>query len=199
MINRICAPTRLAGILALLLAGTSCTNFHVVDPTRVYRSAQLDGDELERAIHCYGIRTVINLRGENSGKDWYDAERDVTERLGVEQVDISMSAQRLPHRRDLIALLDVFRDADRPILIHCQAGADRTGEASAIYQMEYMGYSKAEALEQLTSDYWHFSLRYPAKRYFVKMYEGEEWARTDYDPCATSYPYYDQHAECPSR
>jgi hypothetical protein len=101
-----------------------------------------------------------------------------------------MGAGKLPRRQDLIALLDAYRFAPRPILIHCRAGADRTGEASAIYLQEYMQRSREEALEALTFDYWHVELFKPAKRYFIReVYRGEEWAREVYDPCAPDQPY----------
>src|SRR5437870_5021947 len=46
-------------------------NLHTVIPGRVYRSAQLSPDLLERVIGTYGIRTVINLRGCGDPSPWY--------------------------------------------------------------------------------------------------------------------------------
>ncbi|MFL5812912.1 MAG: dual specificity protein phosphatase family protein [Bdellovibrionia bacterium] len=174
-------------------------NFHEVDPGKLYRSAQLSGEELDHAIHQLGIRTVINLRGEDLNSDWYKAEAQVTQTDGVKLINIAMSAKRLPHRNDLIALLDAFEKAERPILVHCQAGADRTGEASAIYEMEYMGKSREEALEMLTLKYDHLELAAPAKRYFINLYGGKDWAYHTYDPCVQSYKYYDQQKFCSSK
>ena len=92
-----------------------------------------------------------------------------------------MSAGRLPHREDLLKLLDIFETAPRPILIHCHGGADRTGEASAIYKLEYMAKTKKQALRQLTLWYMHLKPRFPAKRYFIKdLYQGKDWVKSDY-------------------
>ena len=165
-----------------------------VQKGQVYRSPQPKGNDLQRAIDELGIKTIINLRGENSGEDWYDDEKRVADENSVELINISMSASRLPHRKDLIKLLDAFKTAPRPILIHCLAGVDRTGEASALYQMIYMNYSKKDALHMLSPAYGHFEKFKPAKRYFIKeVWQGEEWARTSYDPCKTKYEYYDQN------
>jgi len=38
-------------------------NFHEVSKGTVYRSAQLDEDELAEYIDRYGIRSILNLRG----------------------------------------------------------------------------------------------------------------------------------------
>lgn len=171
------------------LALTGC-NFYEVHKGHLYRSAQLDGGTLAAAIDHYGIRTVINLRGESDSR-WYKDEAAVATSKNVELINISMSARRLPHRADLIKLLDAFRDAPRPILIHCKGGADRTGEAAAIYKMLYMGASKSKALKMLSPKYFHIESFMPAKRYFIKhVWAGEEWARNEYDPCSEEYKYY---------
>jgi protein tyrosine/serine phosphatase len=183
----------------LLITGCKFkANFHEVDPGRLYRSGQLKVEELTRAHEHLGIKTIINLRGKSEESAWYQGEAKFALDHGIKLIDIGMSAKRLPHRDDLIALLDAFKTAERPILIHCLAGADRSGEASAIYMMEYMSRSKKEALKQLTPKYHHLPKFTPAKRYFIWLYQGESWARTQYDPCKESYRYYDQTKFCKS-
>lgn len=58
-------------------------NFHPVVEHRVYRSRQLDHQELVQYISQHGIKTVLNLRGTNLGSAWYQDERRVTQELGV--------------------------------------------------------------------------------------------------------------------
>ena len=193
---------RVFGVGLLVLAAAGCrvsANFHTVDDGKLYRSAQLTESELHDAIKKYGIKTVVNLRGLNPGKDWYDAEARATAEHSVALVSISMSAKTIPTRQNLLKLLDTYRSGEYPMLVHCEGGADRTGEAAAIYQMEYMGLSRQEALESLTFKYLHIQERMPAKRYFIgEVYQGEAWARESYDPCVTSYNYFDQAANCPN-
>lgn len=188
-------------LVALLVLGVSgcrlSANLHEIDAGKAYRSAQLDEGELRAVISGQGIRTIINLRGANPGSDWFDAESRVAQETGVKMVNIPMSAGRLPTRADLIALLDAFQTVERPFLVHCRAGADRTGEAMAIYQMEYMGKSRDEALEMLTLKYLHLDLGAPAKRYFIRdIYRGEAWARAEYEPCRATYDYFDRASLC---
>lgn len=188
-------------LVLVSLGLSSCrltANFYEVDPGKFYRSAQLTGEEFQKAIDHFGIRTIVNLRGA-SNASWYQEERAVAQKNGVELFDISMSATRLPHREDLIALLDVLRDAERPILIHCKAGADRTGEAAAIYQMLYMGKSVNKAKKMLSPKYLHLKMFTPAKDYFIEnLWAGEVWAREIYDPCTDgrTYKYYDKSKNC---
>jgi protein tyrosine/serine phosphatase len=184
-------------IFSLLLVFSGCKK-GIVDPGAVYRSQQLKSDELQTTINQLKIKTIINLRGENPDQDWFKNEKKIADENGVQLVNISMSAKRLPHRKDLLKLLDTFRDASRPILIHCKAGVDRTGEASALYQMIYMHYSKAEALDMLSLKWAHVEKIFPAKRYFIKsVWVDEEWARSYYFPCTSNYKYYDKNnSEC---
>lgn len=109
-----------------------------------------------------------------------------------------MKASRLPHREDVLKLIELYENAPRPILIHCQGGADRTGEAAAMYKIDFMNASKKEALKMQTIKYFHLKKRFPAKRYFNKdVYQGKEWAKENYRPCTQDYKYYDKNVpEC---
>jgi protein tyrosine/serine phosphatase len=139
---------------ALHLSG----NFHEVIAGRFYRSGQLSPAALGRYIEHYGIRTVINLRGEAPGRAWYDQEVAATRDHGAEHLDFHMSAGRkltLDETRRLIALM---RDATGPILVHCQGGSDRSGLASLLYLNEIAGADAATARWQLSPVYGHIGL-----------------------------------------
>jgi protein tyrosine/serine phosphatase len=166
-------------------------NFHIVDDGKLYRSAQLTKDELELAIKSLGIRTVINLRGESDAQ-WYLDEHDITAQRGVKLVNITDNVFEIPNRDDLLKLLDAYRTAERPILVHCQRGIDRTGQASAIYQMLYQGKTRAEAEDMLSAKYGYSATLVPSKIHFIRqIWQGEDWARTQYDPCSGAYdPFY---------
>lgn len=176
------------------MAGGS--NLHEVDAGRFYRSGQMGADQLRETIDALGIRTIINLRGARPEAGWYRDEAAVAREKGGRLISLRFDADRLPHRRELVKLLDAFRDAERPILVHCQAGADRSGLASAIYEMEYMGRPKRDALEMLSLRYLHIDWLRPAGRYFIELYQGEPWARNSYHPCNGDYEYYDRDAYC---
>lgn len=175
-------------------------NIHTVEAGKLYRSAQLEEKKLDKLVKEKGIKTIINLRGAKPGEDWYEADVAVAARYNIRLVDIGMSAKRLPHKKDLIALLEAFETVERPILIHCRAGVDRTGEAAALYQMLYMGKTKKEALKMLSPKYFHFEFFMPAKKYFIRdVWQGVEWAINEYDPCSGKYKYYDVNSsECQS-
>jgi undecaprenyl-diphosphatase len=52
-------------------------------------------------------------------------------------------------------LLHIVETAPKPVLIHCNAGADRTGLVAALYQVEH-GVAPAQAAKELSLHYGHF-------------------------------------------
>jgi len=160
---------------------TVLDNFRVITPGQAYRSAQLDADSLALVLERYGIRTVINLRGEQDDEPWYQAERSVIENAGAALVDIPMSASALPPTESLLKLYDTFLAADYPILIHCQGGADRTGAAAALWRMVVRGDSRADASTELSPLYGHFEPVHPAMDELVAIFQPDRgWIEDEY-------------------
>jgi protein tyrosine/serine phosphatase len=129
-------------------------NFGIVDPGRVYRSAQ-PTTQLGRLIHEHQLASVLNLRGGTMADAWYANEARLTRYLGVDFYDFPMNATRRPSRRELLVLIDLFRRCRYPLLIHCKSGSDRTGLASALYLMVIQGRSPNEALGAFTLFHGH--------------------------------------------
>ena len=130
-------------------------NVHEVAPGLVYRSAQLSPAHLQRLIAEKHLRAVINLRGK-SDDPWYAAESTVTATAGVRQVDLALSARMEPDSTRLDSLRAILRSTPTPFLIHCEAGADRSGLASALYALDELGESPEVADRQLTWRDLHF-------------------------------------------
>jgi protein tyrosine/serine phosphatase len=140
---------------ALQLTG----NFHEVLPGELYRSAQPTANDIAAYSREHGIKTIVNLRGRNKGA-WYSQEVAAAKQAGIEHIDFKMSASHqltLDQTHQLIALL---RDAPKPILIHCQAGADRTGLVSVIYLQQIAGVDEETAERQLSLRYGHIGIPY---------------------------------------
>ncbi len=157
-------------------------NFHSVDPGKLYRCRQLTSRRLSYYIKKYHIKSIINLRGENKSKKWWRKELNTSRHYQVEFYNLPMRATKLTEKALLQRLLFLYRNAPKPILIHCQGGADRTGEAAAIWKLECQKSTKKEALKQLRSRYGHRRKLCPEKSYLISVWEGEEWLNQEYDP-----------------
>jgi protein tyrosine/serine phosphatase len=148
----------LAAISALLWAGylRVTGNIHTIEEGRAYRSAQLSPSSLLKLIADKKIQTVINLRGYNGGKRWYDSEVETTQHAGVKHVDLALSANQPLSNQQISRLLDLLKKSPEPILIHCEGGADRAGLAAAIYEFIVAERSPSVAGFQLSFRFGHF-------------------------------------------
>ncbi len=177
-------------LLLVVSMSTSCAyfsgNIHPVKEGKVYRSAQLNDGPLEEVIRKYEIKTMINLRGESNGEEWYEDEISICEKYGVKHYDLRFSTKILPKKESLLELFEIFDNAEYPLIFHCKAGADRAGLAGAIYKLEYEGKSLEKALKQLSIRYGHIGVK-PINDFF-KLYKkfghGKDlrtWVTEDYD------------------
>jgi protein tyrosine phosphatase (PTP) superfamily phosphohydrolase (DUF442 family) len=130
-------------------------NFHEVEKGMVYRSSWLGAEGLEKAIARHGVKSVLNLCGEQPGKAWYDGEVTVSRRFGVRLISLAFSANTPLDSNQIAQLADALRDSPKPLLIHCRAGSDRTGLACALYVASHGG-SYRDAQDQLSLFYGHF-------------------------------------------
>jgi protein tyrosine/serine phosphatase len=94
-------------------------------------------------LKTMGVKTVINLRSFNS-------DGDKLGNTGLEYEHICMKAWH-PEREDIIRFLYIVIDKNRtPAFVHCQHGADRTGLMCAIYRVTVCGWTKEEAIREMT-------------------------------------------------
>jgi protein tyrosine/serine phosphatase len=152
------------------------TNFHPVIDGELYRSSQPSATNIAEFQKRYGIKTIINLRGGNSGHRWYDSEVAEAKELNIGHIDFHMSSARELTQAQAAQLVEIMRDAPKPILIHCQAGADRTGLASALYLAAIAKTNEVTAEGQMSIIYGHlpfsFTRAYAMDRTFEKL---EPW------------------------
>ena len=131
-------------------------NFHVVENGVLYRSGQLDKDELLYYIKKYHIKSIVNLRGKQQGKSWYKEEIRLSRRLNLVHIDFRLSSSKIIKPNKLIKLINILKKIPKPILVHCKAGADRSGLVSAIWKYYVEKYSIKQSDEQLSLLYLHF-------------------------------------------
>ena len=121
-------------------------NFHKVNEN-IYRSGQPDENEFKSLYSFNGIRSVLNLRENNSDKDEIDA---VNKRWknAVTLYEIPLDTGNISEA-DLYKILTVIRDAPKPLLIHCWHGSDRTGCAVAASRIVFENWSVEDAISEL--------------------------------------------------
>ena len=140
--------------------------FREVEPGRLYRSGQMTAEGFRDFVERYGIKTVVNLQHEEPDPllpdNWLGKgkvrESELCRQLGVTYrlitPDVLPPGNTLDREPPAVKeWRDVLDDANNyPILLHCKAGLHRTGRLTAIYRMEYRGWSPGEALRELRAN-----------------------------------------------
>ena len=116
-------------------------NLHKVTD-RLYRSAQPTAEGV-RNLKRIGIRTVLDLRS-------FHSDRRALGDAGLDYESIPEKAWH-PEEEDVVRFLQTVTDTNRtPVLVHCQHGADRTGTMCAVYRIVVQGWTKDEAIREMT-------------------------------------------------
>ncbi len=116
-------------------------NLHKVSET-LYRSAQPSAAGI-RSLKAAGIATILDLRS-------FHSDRDELKGTGLAYEHIAMKVWH-PEEEDAVRFLQIVTNPKRsPVLVHCQHGADRTGTMCALYRVAVQGWSKEEALREMT-------------------------------------------------
>ena len=130
-------------------------NFHKVDAD-VYRSAQLFSFNMPYYLEKHNIKSILNMRNleTSKGKDWYENEKAISKSLNIAHYDYPIFNREEANMMQMNEIVRIIKNAPKPLLIHCKAGADRTSLASALYL--YAVKSDKDAEKELSILYGHF-------------------------------------------
>ena len=129
------------------LESVGVSNFYKVSD-RLYRSAQPSAEGMAK-LKELGVQMVVNLRSLHS-------DRKKLGNAAMAYESIHMKAWH-PEEEDVIRFLRLVTDESHgPILVHCQHGADRTGTMCAVYRVAVQGWTKEEAIKEMTEGGYHF-------------------------------------------
>ncbi|MCZ4304738.1 tyrosine-protein phosphatase [Zoogloeaceae bacterium G21618-S1] len=128
-------------------------NFHDLGGG-MFRSSQPSPAQIRRYHRKYGLRTILNLRGESEFGS-YTLERQVCDELGIAFIDAKLFSRGAPSRARIHMLKDLFASIEYPALMHCKSGADRAGIAAALYRILHLGHPVADTMSELHWRYGH--------------------------------------------
>lgn len=164
----------------------------------MYRSGQPSPWQLRDWHRKFGLRTVINLRGDH-GYGSYALEAEACQRLGITLVNHRLMSRQLPTVDEVLATRELFERVEYPVLMHCKSGADRAGLASTLYRHFRFG-EPISSLRQLHWRFGHFRAGHTANLdLFFEAYQRDDarspiafidWLRTRYDRAALEAEFY---------
>ncbi len=145
-------------------------NFHMVEKGKFYRSKQLTTEALSDYIKKYQIKTILNLREKEEDATALQQEDNFAKKRGINFVNIPLSPCHLPSKEEIEKILELFEAAEKPILVHCWSGSDRTGMVSALWALEEMQQPLQEALKQLAFRFGHVKIFHPSMTKFIELW-----------------------------
>ena len=119
-------------------------NFSAVRPGTLYRSGQMRPEHFQQVIQDHGIETVVCLNPDPEG-----FEPALAAALGAEYVAYDMPGSGRGEPAFFHELLGRLAASDGPVLVHCAAGAYRTGATVALYRMVFEGWSLEDAVPEM--------------------------------------------------
>ncbi len=116
-------------------------NLHKVSE-ELYRGAQPSGEGMQQ-LKELGIKTIVNLRS-------FHSDRGEIGDTGLSYEHIYMKTWHAEDE-EVVRFLKIVTDGKRtPAFVHCQRGADRTGTMCAIYRVAVQGWSKDDAIKEMS-------------------------------------------------
>jgi protein tyrosine/serine phosphatase len=127
-----------AWIYAMFLVDHNFTNlfrfnFHEISKD-IYRSSQPTMWQLKRIKEKYNIKTIVNLKDANRNCAYFLFEEEKCKELGLELINVNIRSRAFPKYEQILKYKEVMENMEGPVLIHCKAGADRTGIFCTLYQ-----------------------------------------------------------------
>lgn len=128
-------------------------NFMTITDGKVYKSGVIPPDEIADYVKKYHIKSIVDLRFPGTGDDVNNPE--VPAELTAEKNAVAKipgvnyfndGSDQIPTQKNLDIFYKIMDNkANYPVLIHCYHGIGRAQMYSALYRIEYEGFSNEEA------------------------------------------------------
>ena len=138
-----------------------------------------------------GFRTILNLRGVQPGKAYYDLEHWAAKKHGLTVIDLGWGSREAPFVERIERLAEVFATIEYPAFMHCKSGSDRAGIVAVLYLILHEGWAVEDALAHLSLKYGHVKQgKTGMLDHFFQLYLDRKakdpidflsWLRTEYD------------------
>ena len=112
--------------------------FGVVEKGRLYRSGLISSALLKNVLTKYQIKVIIDLAANSSNNPDRKAEEQAVSELGIERLTFRLKGNGTGDVNDYagaVAAIARAKKEHKPVLVHCNAGLQRTGGVIAVYQL----------------------------------------------------------------
>jgi protein tyrosine/serine phosphatase len=147
----------------------------VVEEGKIYRSGQLSRHLVKQVLQAHHIQTIVDLTFDNPEDANHAAEIAAIAEMGIERKlcpldsdgtgDVHIYAQA-------VAAVAAAERQGKPVLVHCVAGAQRTGGVVALYRLLVQGRPSAFVFDEMQK-YKYDPERSPKLKEYLNTHIGE--------------------------
>lgn len=105
----------------------------------IYRSEQ-PSKKAFKELESYGFKTIVNLRR-------LQTDRKKARETKLNLIDIPLKSKTITEA-DILIVLKTINNSEKPLLIHCWHGSDRTGVVAAAFRVIFEDWSKEKAIAE---------------------------------------------------
>jgi protein tyrosine/serine phosphatase len=127
---------------------SSITNFHDFGDG-LYRSGRLTPENIQLLSTKYGVKTIISLETYIFGNEVKEKEMKMAKKLSIKFINVPTYSIGELDKKKLAKVLDYLKNEQKPILLHCLQGSDRTGIAVGTYRMLVNGWTYKDTIAEM--------------------------------------------------
>jgi protein-tyrosine phosphatase len=132
--------------------------FGVVVPGHIYRSGQISSTLIKKVLTQYNIGVIINLSAYNPNDTDKKAEEQAAKELNIKVLRFPLSGKGTGDVNNYASAVAAIADANQqglPVLVHCSAGAQRTGGVIAAYRLLVQKKDPAFVIDEMKHYGWN--------------------------------------------
>jgi len=131
---------------ATKITSTSLKNLYKINDS-IYRCEQPDNTAFQELSNI-GIKSLLDLKKNHT-------DSTIAGQNPVHIYNVGMDSDNFTDK-EIIAALKIILHAPKPIAVHCQHGADRTGVVIAMYRICFQNWTKEQAIDELRNGGYNF-------------------------------------------
>ncbi len=131
--------------------------FGIVEPGVLYRSGQISQYMLEPTLKKHGIKVIIDMNGVEDNDPHQAAEIAFVKRTQFEHYRYQLSGDGLGDIQNYARALETIHQCrlqNKPVLVHCSAGSQRTGGVVAMFRILLQNQSPETVVQEMQRYDW---------------------------------------------
>lgn len=129
----------------------------IVEQNKIFRSGRIAPHLMRQTLAKHNIKVIVDLTDSDSKDSSVQAERKAAEELGITRHNFPLYGDgtgNITNYAKAISAIKQAKEENKPVLVHCAAGAQRTGGVMASYRLLVEKHTPAMAYAELTRYGW---------------------------------------------